>query len=192
MGTETTKLPLLEQREIEARIVGPLIRAFADELGEERALAVVARVIRGLARQSGAELARLLGEQTLDAFARTLDRWREKGALEIDILEQSPERLSFNVTRCRYAEMYRALGLADLGASLSCQRDYALAQGFNPDIELTRTQTIMEGAPFCDFRFHLAGGNPSAVEAGTQDQPDRTHGGRNENPPIGDSGLSSP
>ena len=188
MGVEKTRLPLLEQREIEARIVGPLIRAFGDELGEERALAIVARVIRGLARQSGAELARLLGEQTLDAFARTLDRWRENGALEIDVLEQSPERLSFNVTRCRYAEMYRALGLADLGSSLSCQRDYALAQGFNPDIELTRTQTIMEGAPFCDFRFRLAGANPSAVEAGTQDQPDRMLGGRNEDPPIVDSG----
>src|SRR5215472_1453334 len=188
MGVEKTKLPLLEQREIEARIVGPLIRAFADELGEERALALVARVIRGLARQSGAELARLLGEQTLEAFARTLDRWREKGALELDILEQSPERLSFNVTRCRYAEMYRALGLADLGASLSCQRDYALAQGFNPDIELTRTQTIMEGAPFCDFRFRLAGANPSAVERGTQDPPNRTAAGRNEDPPLVDSG----
>jgi hypothetical protein len=190
MSTQKAKLPLLEQREIEARIVGPLIRAFADELGEERALAIVARVIRGLARQGGAELARVLGEHTLDAFARTLDRWRENGALELDILEQSPERLSFNVTRCRYAEMYRALGLADLGASLSCQRDYALAQGFNPDIELTRTQTIMEGAPFCDFRFRLAraNANPSAVEPGTQGQPSRPTAVRSEDPPIGDPG----
>ncbi len=80
------------------------------------------------------------------------------GALEIDIREQTPERLSFNVTRCRYAEMYRALGLADLGSSLSCQRDYALVQGFNPAIGLTRTQTIMEGAPYCDFRFRVPGG----------------------------------
>ncbi len=47
-------------------------------------------------------------------------------------------------------------------------RDYTLAQGFNPAIELTRTQTIMEGAPFCDFRFRLSGSNPS-VEAGQQE-----------------------
>src|SRR5436190_17277161 len=175
MSVEQPKLPLLDQREIEARIVGPLIRAFAGEIGEERALAMVAEVIRGLARQSGAELARLLGEQTLDAFARSLDRWRENGALEIDVLEQSPTRLSFKVTRCRYAELYRALGLADLGASLSCQRDYALASGFNPDIELTRTQTIMEGAPFCDFRFRLAGSGGSGAVAPVEDrQPDRS------------------
>src|SRR5437762_1094636 len=79
-GDEKPKLPLLAQREIEARIVGPLIRAFADEIGQERCLAIVAGVIRGLARRSGAELARLLGEQTLEAFARSLDRWREDGA----------------------------------------------------------------------------------------------------------------
>ena len=76
------------------------------------------------------------------AFARCLDRWSEAGALEIDVLEQSADRLSFNVTRCRYAEMYRALGLGDLGSSLSCQRDFSLIEGFNPAIELSRTQTI--------------------------------------------------
>jgi L-2-amino-thiazoline-4-carboxylic acid hydrolase len=165
MDAEKPKLPLLEQREIEARIVGPLIRAFAEEVGQERALEIVADVIRELARESGAELARLLGERTLEAFAQSLDRWRENGALEIELLEQSPRRLSFNVTRCRYAEMYRALGLAELGASLSCQRDFALAQGFNPAIELTRTQTIMGGAAFCDFRFRLAEGTGRGTTA---------------------------
>jgi hypothetical protein len=25
--------------------------------------------------------------------------------------------------------------------------------GFNPDLKLTRTQTVMEGASHCDFRF---------------------------------------
>jgi hypothetical protein len=28
--------------------------------------------------------------------------------------------------------------------------------GFNPDIRMVRTQTIMQGAAFCDFRFDLA------------------------------------
>jgi hypothetical protein len=167
MEPEKTRLPLLDQREIEARVVGPLVRAFATEVGEERALAIVGEVIRDLARQSGGELAKVIGEQTLVAFARTLDRWRENQALEIDVLTQTPHELSFNVTRCRYAEMYHALGLTDLGASLSCQRDYALAQGFNPLIDLTRTQTIMEGAPFCDFRFKLPAPNQSELtEAG--------------------------
>jgi hypothetical protein len=165
---EKPKLPLLDQRELEARIVGPLIRAFAAELGEERALVIVREVIAGLARQSGAELAQILGERTLDAFAQSLGRWRENGALEIDILEQSPGRLSFNVTRCRYAEMYRALGMAELGSSLSCQRDFALAEGFNSEIQLTRTQTIMGGASFCDFRFQLLQAQETEAEGAVE------------------------
>jgi hypothetical protein len=146
-------LPLLQRREIEAKIVGPLVRAMIAEVGRERAIALVRTVITELAHQGGADLARALGDSSLEAFACSLDRWKEGGALEIEMLEQGPTRLSFSVTRCRFAEMYRALGLADLGFSLSCERDFALIEGFNPDLKLTRTQTIMEGAPFCDFRF---------------------------------------
>jgi hypothetical protein len=161
--TEPPRLTLLQQREIEAKVVGPLIRAVRVELGEEKTLALVRSVIADLARQGGAELARQLGETTLDAFAGTLDRWCEGGALETELIERSAERLAFNVTRCRYAEMYRALGLADLGSSLSCQRDFALVQGFNPQIQLTRTQTIMEGASHCDFRFQAPASDPNPL-----------------------------
>jgi hypothetical protein len=73
------------------------------------------------------------------------------------VLRQDEQALDFNVTRCRYAELYRALGLEDLGGLLSCGRDAAMIEGFNPDVELTRTQTIMEGASHCDFRYRLRG-----------------------------------
>ena len=160
-GSPGPALTLLQRREIEAKVVGPLIREFAAEIGTERALEVVRRVIVNLAHEAGADLAASLGEATLDAFARGLDRWTEGGALVLDRIEQTPERLSFNVTRCRYAEMYRTLGLADLGGSLSCQRDFALVEGFNPGITLERTQTLMEGAPHCDFRFRMGEGGGS-------------------------------
>src|SRR5262249_39644589 len=114
MATEIPRISLLQRREIEAKVVGPIIRAVRAELGEEKTMALLRGVIADLARRGGAELARQLGEATLEAFASSLDRWCEGGALEIDLLEKSPERLSFNVTRCRYAEMYQALGLADL------------------------------------------------------------------------------
>lgn len=172
MSIEAPKLSLLEQREIEAKIVGPLVRAFAAELGQERTLAILRLVIGELARQGGAELARRLGEHSLEAFARTLDRWRENGALEIELIEQSAERLSFNVVRCRYAEMYHALGLTELGASLSCQRDFALAEGFSPDIRLVRTQTLMQGAPFCDFRFQKTIEGESTSEVTRAEKPE--------------------
>jgi hypothetical protein len=163
MPDDPSPLSLLERREIEARIVGPLVRAMRDEFGEEKTLALVRRVISDLARQSGSELARRLGEASLEAFSQCLSLWSEGGALEIDVLDRSADRLDFNVTRCRYAEMYRALGLAEFGSSLSCQRDFSLIEGFNPTIELTRTQTLMEGAPFCDFRFRTPRKGPETT-----------------------------
>ena len=73
----------------------------------------------------------------------------------IEVLQAGDTAYDFNVTRCRYAEMYRALGIPELGAVLSCGRDGALGEGFNTGLTLTRTQTIMEGAPVCDFRYRL-------------------------------------
>ena len=110
-------------------------------------------VIIEVAREQGRELARQMGGDGLDRFAAALENWKKGDAYQMDTLESTPERLSFNVTRCRYAEMYRSLGIAEVGALLSCNRDFSLVEGFNPDIALTRTQTIMQGAPHCDFRF---------------------------------------
>jgi hypothetical protein len=45
------------------------------------------------------------------------------------------------------------MGLADVGFMVHWARDHAMIEGFNPNLTLTRTQTRMQGAPHCDFRF---------------------------------------
>ena len=144
---------VLTRREIEARILAPLLEALGNEFGRERVLEIARQTIIEVARQQGAQLAQNTGGNDLEHLAASLDAWKQDDALQIDVLEQSEDRFAFNVTRCRYAEMYRLLGIPELGALLSCNRDWALIQGFNPDVRLERTQTIMEGAPFCDFRY---------------------------------------
>jgi hypothetical protein len=147
------EISILARREIEARIVGPLIEAMARAFGRERVVEIVRETIVQIARETGAAFAGVSGGCSLAHFAKTLELWKADEALELDVLESSEKKLSFNVTRCRYAEMYAALGLKDLGGLLSCNRDFALVEGFNPNVRLARTQTIMEGAPYCDFRF---------------------------------------
>ena len=147
---------ILTRREIEARILAPVIDALADEIGRDKVIAVVRQVVIDTARSQGRALAESAGDGSLASFAATLAPWTKDGAMQIDVVEQTPERFGFNVTRCRYAEMYRALGIPELGAVLSCNRDAALIEGFTPAIRLTRTQTIMQGAPYCDFRYERA------------------------------------
>lgn len=150
----THPLPLLRQREIEAGVVAPLVVAFAAEVGADRAREVVAGVVRELARQGGCAAAAALGGNGLAELKRAVERWTEGGALELDVLRDDDGAFEFNVVRCRYAEMYRRLGLAHLGPVLSCGRDAAMIEGFNPSLTFQRTQTLMEGAAYCDFRYH--------------------------------------
>ena len=144
---------VLVRREIEARVIAPLIERFGEEFGHERVNALLADVVVEIAKEQGGQLAAAMGGNGLGTFADSLEAWTRGGALEIDVVEQTETTFAFNVTRCRYAEMYRALGIPELGAVLSCNRDGTLAEGFNPDMEFTRTQTIMSGASHCDFRY---------------------------------------
>ncbi len=145
---------VLKRREIEARIVAPLLERLAERFGDE-VYDVAGQVIVDVAREQGAALADHVGDDTLPAFARGLGAWSADGALESEVRALTDQVFAFDVTRCRYAEMYRALGLEDLGATLSCNRDGSLIDGFNPNVRFTRTQTIMSGADHCDFRFEL-------------------------------------
>ncbi len=149
----STPLPLLQQREIEANVIAPLVRAFAAEVGDDRAKAILAGVVHELAERGGCRAAEAAGGNDLAHLRTTIDTWTAGGALELDVIRDDAEALEFNVTRCRFAEMYRRLGLADLGPLLSCNRDAAMIGGFNPAVAFRRTQTIMEGATHCDFRY---------------------------------------
>jgi hypothetical protein len=155
MGADLSQIGILARREIEARILAPVIKEFARELGRERTLAIVEPIIISLAREAGSQLSQAVGGNSLDHFMKGFPMWTREDALTVHLLEQNPGKVSFNVTRCRYAEMYRELGIGDLGFLFSCNRDGALIQGFNPQIKFTRTQTIMQGAPFCDFRYEI-------------------------------------
>jgi predicted ArsR family transcriptional regulator len=149
------KIGVLTRREVEARILSPVIEALGESFGRDQVLSVVQRTIVKIAREQGADLRKQMGNNSLQDFSESLQFWTRDDALNIEMIEESEEGLSFNVTRCRYAELYASLGIGDLGTIFSCTRDFALIEGFNPDVSLTRTQTIMEGAPFCDFRYRL-------------------------------------
>lgn len=146
---------VLTRREIEARLLGPLLTALSKEFGTERVLEITRQTIIEIARTQGAQLAQTMGGCSLLHLVASLEAWKKDDAMQIELLEQNEQRLSFNVTRCRYAEMYASLGLKELGEVLSCNRDQSLIEGFNPQVRLERTQTIMSGAEFCDFRYSL-------------------------------------
>lgn len=152
-----TNLPILEQRRIEANIIKPIYDEMVSRLGEEQAAEILGAAIIKDSIAHGEAYAKTEREETsLESFHKLLPQWKANGALELDMLKETDTEVHYNVTRCKYAEMYHDMGLSKIGALLSCARDGTFCQGYNPNISLERTQTIMQGATHCDFRYRFS------------------------------------
>ncbi len=158
----TQKIGVLTRREVEARILAPVIDALGERFGREEVIEVVKDAIIDIAKKQGDELARAMDGSGSAEFMESLQFWTKDDALHIDVLEQNDETLHFDVKRCRYAEMYQSLGVPELGEVFSCNRDFALIEGFNARAKLTRIQTLMQGSSHCDFRYRFP--NPDKPE----------------------------
>jgi hypothetical protein len=153
--TSEDEVPIshLQRRKIEGRVLIPFIAACREQFGDDAAKALVAAAISRLAQEDGARWAETYGTSMASLGRVVEELWAGGGGMDVDIVGRTDARLDFDVTRCRYAEFYKDLGLAELGYLVHCNRDHAMVAGFNRDVELTRTQTIMAGASCCDFRF---------------------------------------
>ena len=150
------EISLLQKREIQAPVAACIIREFARVMGQDAALKVATAAIQKDAMAAGKKIADQYGSNTMVDLARVVKEiWAENEAITIQVIEETEQKLSFDVIRCRYAEFYQKANLFELGVCLSCCRDEAFARGFNPRIHLLRTQTIMQGESICDFRFVL-------------------------------------
>jgi hypothetical protein len=153
------EMGILARRRIEAAIVAPIYDEMRRELGERRAQEILRRAIRRAAIEAGkAFAAQAPGGADLKSFQDIQHLWTKDDALRIEVLEANESVFDFNVTRCRYAETYREMGLGAIGHLLSCNRDGAFCEGYNPAITLERKQTIMGGASHCDFRYRFEPG----------------------------------
>jgi L-2-amino-thiazoline-4-carboxylic acid hydrolase-like protein len=151
---ESVATSVIEQARIQAQVLVPLIKAMQAELGKERANELVRKTLGDLYRRYGEEFWRSKSEAGLgNAVASAFATYARDDALNYDVIEQSQDSFEINVRECRYAEFYKALGEPELGFLLVCSADFATAEGFGGDVKLTRTQTIMQGASFCDFRY---------------------------------------
>jgi hypothetical protein len=140
---------------LQAQVIGPIYFEMVAAIGEEKASAILDAAIRKAAIAEGKEFARRAprGTTSMADFIKLYELWTADGALEMKVLEASAEKFDFDITRSRYAEAYREMGLGKIGHLLSCNRDGTFCQGYDPNISLERKQTIMQGASTCTFRY---------------------------------------
>ncbi len=149
-------IPLIEQVKIQAQVLVPVVKALQAELGEERANAIVREALGAVYRKYGEKWSRTQGTRNLgEKIASAFEMFAAGDALEYEVVKKAPDAFEVNVTECRYAKFYHEIGAPELGFLLTCSADFSHAEGFGADVQLTRTQTIMQGASHCDFRYAL-------------------------------------
>lgn len=147
---------ILQQRRIEANVINAFYTRLAQEFGVERSRILVANVIDHLAFQKGRELRRLNPAGEMTALFELWRKLGSGGALDVQFIQNRNNCLHLRVDRCGYAEAYREMGIGtELGTILSCSRDEPLLKGFSDGIMLERSQTIMEGANYCELIYRV-------------------------------------
>lgn len=150
------EIGILARRRIEAGIIAPIYEEMRRQIGEEKARSILDTAIRQAAIKAGKDFAaKTPGGTTLRTFQELQDLWTQDDALVIEVTKATDEEFHYNVKRCRYAETYREMGLGHIGHLLSCNRDGVFCVGYDPRITLERTQTVMEGASHCDFKYRF-------------------------------------
>jgi hypothetical protein len=155
-----TSISALERAKIQAQVLVPVLRAFRAELGEARANQIASKALREWSQQLYLDV----GEQRpgsprqkWEAITAALIK-RVGRDVDFELLKEEPDAWEFNITGCRYADFFRQLGEPELGALLTCEMDVDIEAVGSPEVTMTRTQTIMKGAKYCDFRYRLKTG----------------------------------
>lgn len=146
-------IPMIDRVRIQAEVLVPLIRALRDELGTERAYEIVRRTLAPMFRAAGERFFAEGGGKTLGGMGVHADTSSAGNAVAFEV-RRNDEGMEADVTRCQYADLFRELGEPELGFLFICSSDFGIYEAF-PDVQLKRTQTIMEGASHCDFRYRF-------------------------------------
>jgi hypothetical protein len=151
-------LSLLDKTRIQAQVLVPLLRALRAELGKEKADAIVRQALRDWSKRLFAALGDGIDGSPRRKWATMHTALTEVTEKEVAVAmrRHDKEALEFDVTQCRFAEFFRALGEPELGALLICETDFDIAAAGGGEVSLTRDQTIMQGAPSCTFRYKFA------------------------------------
>jgi predicted ArsR family transcriptional regulator len=153
-----SRLSLLGKTRIQAQVLVPVLRALRSELGKERADAIVKQALRDWSKQLFAAVGNGVDGSPRRKWAAMHTALAEITGQEVtvEMRRHDKEALEFDITHCRFAEFFRALGEPELGALLICETDFDIAAAGGSEVSLTRDQTIMQGASSCTFRYKFA------------------------------------
>ena len=153
-----SRLSLLDKTQIQAQVLVPMLGALRAELGREKADAIARQALRDWSLQLFADIGRSVEGSPRRKWAAMHTALADVTEREVtvEMHRHDDEALEFDVTQCRFAAFFRALGEPELGALLVCTTDFDIVEAAGSEVSLVREQTLMQGAPSCTFRYRFA------------------------------------
>lgn len=149
----------MDEFQAEAQVLIPVLRAARAELGEEHANRLILGALQAWCRERFKQIgSRIPGSprEKWDAIKKLDGSRTQDHDLEFKILRWESEAVEYDISRCIYADFFREIGEPELGAVLVCNADiYLVEEVTGPEVEYTRTQSIMEGGSCCDIRWRI-------------------------------------
>jgi hypothetical protein len=157
MEPNESVIPLFDEVMLQAKVIKPILDALRTELGKEKADALIGNALRAHVREEYHKIGDRKTGTPYEKWVKVWDELRPRIGENVqrEYYKNDADGREYNVKRCRFAEFFKELGEPELGKILMCDFDYYVAEIGEPTVELTRKQTIMEGADSCDFRYRF-------------------------------------
>ena len=149
------EISMLDKVKIQAQVLVPVMQALREKLGRDEADALVKGALRDWSKAIFAGIAEGIDGSPRKKFAAMNTALADVTEREVtfDMHRRDKQALEFDITSCRFAEFFRALSEPELGALLICHVDADIADAGGDEVNFSRTQTLMQGASCCNFRY---------------------------------------
>jgi len=148
MNWAEEKMHLTEQLEI--------LRELRNRFGEE-VIEIASKARLAVHKMWMEELSKDSPGRPSDVFKHSAFSVTTAGSdiLVYDVGEDSTERFSVRIKKCKYADFYREEGSPEIGYAMHCALDFGEAEAFGSGISLQRTKTLMKGDDCCNHCYEL-------------------------------------
>jgi hypothetical protein len=85
-------------------------------------------------------------------YFRKMESFYPVEGWDFQYIEDSPNRVAFNATRCFYLKTLTSYGAPELTPAF-CKTDDIMAELFPPSVRFVRTKTLGRGDDVCDFQY---------------------------------------
>jgi len=142
-----------------------LIRTLKERFGEE-VYQIAARQIGERAFAEWKSIAEKSEKKSIDELVKFLWEPLKKEGFDYEV-KQTDLGVQMKCTRCGFYDLAKHFGITEEAFYIVCESDPYITCGFNSNIGLKRTKTLMQGHDCCDHFYYLRDYCADCVESTT-------------------------